>query len=95
MEAGPLKHSSPAVSQSAQQQIIQETWERWGGMALGEKKDERLRFIRTENKGVHLSTRGCIIIRDTIFLSLVHNSYPIPRLKSGHWLESVKPICHF
>lgn len=64
MEAGPLKHSSPAVSQSAQQQIIQEIreQERWGGMALGEeKKDERLRFIRTENKVVHLSTRGCII----------------------------------
>lgn len=48
MEAGPLKHSSPVVSQSAQQQIIQEI-----------QKQER--FIRAENKGVNLSTGGCII----------------------------------
>lgn len=65
IEAGPLKHSSPAVSQSAQQPIIQEIQQQewWDGTSLGEKRDERLRFIRTENKVAHLSTRGCIIFQ--------------------------------
>lgn len=80
MESGLLKHNSPAVSQSAQQQIIQEIQEQewWGGTALGEKKRWTFKIYQDWEWGCAFVNQGLYHIQDTTF----YLYFTIPSLSS-------------